>query len=335
MEERVRPGFNNILVYMETDETGAITQVSLEALNAAKQIARDQSAAVGVFLVGDKMSSAADELQFHGVDMVYLKEDDRLKSYQPKAFLKIFERVYDDFKPELIVFSNSINSLDFSGRIAFRLDAGLITDCVKIESEENDLFFTKPVYSNNIMVVYSCSHAPCIITVRAKSAAPSERSEKKEGEIVHVDEEIDLSQEEYDVVEKVIQKDEGMNLADASIIVSGGRGVGGAEGFGYLKELADLLGGHIGSTRPPCDMGWVSPGAQVGITGTIVSPSLYIAIGISGSFQHMAGMIDSKVVIAINCDPDANIFKISNYGVIGEYEEVLPGFIEGVKDSIT
>ena len=335
MEEKARSDVNNILVYMETDETGAITQVSLEALNAAKQIACDKSAAVGIFLIGDKVSSAADELQFHNVDKIYLKEDNRLKSYQPRAFLKIFERVYENLKPELVVFSNSTNSLDFSGRIAFKLNAGLITDCVKIESEKDDIFYTKPVYSNNIMVVYSCSHLPCIITVRSKSVAPSERSEKKEGEIVSVDEEIDLSLDEYDVVEKVIQKDKGMNLADAKIIVSGGRGVGGSEGFGYLKELADLLGGQVGSTRPPCDMGWISPGAQVGITGTIVSPSLYIAVGISGSFQHMAGMIDSKVVIAINSDPDATIFKISNYGVIGEYEEVLPGFIEGIKDRIT
>lgn len=335
MEERARSDLKNILVYMEADETGAITQVSLEALNAAKQIACDQSAAVGIFLIGDRVSSAADELQFHNVDTIYLKEDNRLKNYHPKAFLKIFERVYENFRPELVVFSNSINALDFSGRIAFKFNAGLITDCVKIESEKDGISYTKPVYSNNIMAVYSCSHVPCIITIRSKSVAPSERSERKEGEIVSVDEEIDLSLDEYDVVERVIQKDKGVNLADAKIIVSGGRGVGGSEGFGRLKELADLLGGQVGSTRPPCDMGWISPGAQVGITGTIVSPSLYIAVGISGSFQHMAGMIDSKVIIAINSDPDANIFKISSYGVIGEYEEVLPGFVEGIKESIT
>jgi len=325
----------NFLVYVETDDKGAITLLSLEGLNAAKQIAGVQGAAVSVLAIGENVARAVEELQFHKVDKIFKKEGGELKHYRPRRFLSIFEKIYRMLEPQLAVFGNSKNSLDFAARASICLDTALITDCVKIEWDQGKLTFAKPVYSNNVMAVYSSGTFPCTVTMRSKSTAPSEKSEIRQGEIIDIGEVDEPASEEYEVVEKSILTDGEKNISDEDIIISGGRGVAGAEGFSVLQELADLLSGQVGATRPPCDLGWIGPEAQIGITGAVVSPTLYFAVGLSGSFQHMAGMSGSKTIVAINTDPNANIFKISNYGVVGEYEPVLCGLISELKGCST
>ena len=315
---------------MEMDDGGKITPLSLEALNAARQVAAQGNATVSTLVMGANVSRAVEELECHGIDTLYIKEAPDLERYQPRKFLTIFSKIYASLKPELTIFGNSKNGLDFAARAAVCLDAALVTDCVKIEKQNEEIFFTKPVYSNNVMAVYTSGALPCIITLRSKSTDPSEVSEKRPVEIIEVEQADASDDDEYEIMEEGFDKGDGPRLADADIIVSGGRGMGGPEGFSALQKLADLLDGQLGATRPPCDLGWISPDVQVGITGAIVSPSVYFAVGLSGSFQHMAGMSGSKTIIAVNSDPKANIFKISDYGVVGEYEQVLPGLIEEV-----
>jgi electron transfer flavoprotein alpha subunit len=322
---------HNYLVVVEIDAAGAVTPLSLEALNAAKQVAGMRHAAVSVLLTGKNISSAVESLQYHQVNKVFTSAVDGTGHYSPRKSLTLFEKVYHMLNPELTVFGNSKNSLDFAARAAVALDLPLVTDCVGIDSDDDGLTFTKPVYSNNVLSVYAPGDSPCIITLRPKTMEPSEPAENRQGEIVDLGPVDESVADEYDIVDTCIDADGEKKLTDAELIVSGGRGIGGPEGFADLEKLAGLLGGQVGATRPPCDLGWVSPDAQVGITGEIVSPTVYIAVGVSGSFQHMAGMSGSKTIVAINSDPKANIFKISDYGVVGEYEEVLPGLIEGIE----
>jgi electron transfer flavoprotein alpha subunit len=322
---------HNYLVNVEIDDNGVVTPLSLEALNVAKLAAGIQGASVSVLVLGPNVAPAVEELQFHQIDKIFKREADELGHYRPRRYLSVFEKVYHMLKPELTVFGNSKNSLDFAARAAIQLDAALVTDCIKIKSDNEGIAFTKPVYSNNVLAVYAAGDSPCIVTIRPKSTSPSEPIGEQQGEIIDLGPLSEPISDEYEIIETCNSKDGEKKLSDAGIIVAGGRGIGGPEGFAELEKLAGLLEGQVGSTRPPCDLGWVSPGAQVGITGEIVSPDVYIAVGVSGSFQHMAGMSGAKTVVAINTDPNANIFNISDYGVVGEYEEVLAGLIKEIR----
>ena len=323
----------NVLVYIETDDDGVVVPLSLEALNAARQVATASGAKVSGLLIGGDLSAATEVLVYHRIEEIYVVEDGELTDYGPGRFLQAFEKAFERIKPELTIFGNSKNGLDIAARAAMHLDIYLVTDCVKIDWDDGEFAFTKPVFSNNVMAVYGGGSSPGIATLRSKSIDPSESAEQRQGKIIQLDTPASPSPDDYEIVEKGQLAEGVKNLADAEMIVSGGRGMGGPEGFEILRQLADRLGAQVGSTRPPCDLGWVSPNAQVGITGAIVSPEVYVAVGLSGSFQHMAGMGGAKTIIAVNSDPKANIFKISDYGVVGEYQEVLPGFIEELDSS--
>jgi electron transfer flavoprotein alpha subunit len=322
---------NNILVYIESSENGDLSLVSLEALNLAK-LTCGQGGRISAMVVGENANQTADELKWHAIDAIYVKEDAGLTQYLPQSYVALLEDVYHRLSPDLILLGNTKNGSDLAARAALQFDIPLVMDCVKIEWDEEDLLFTKPVYSNNVMAVYARGESPCIVTLRPKSTDPSEKKDSQKGEIINLDSANFTGSEEYEVEEFVPKGDDG-GLENARVIVSGGRGIGGEENFVELKELSDLIGAQLGATRPPCDLGWVSPDSQIGITGAIVSPQVYFAIGISGSFQHLAGMGSSRTIISVNPDPNANIFKISDYGIVGEYEEVLPGLIAGFQEN--
>lgn len=232
---------NNFLVYIETDDNGLVTANSFEALNAAKQAAKVKDAAVSVLVIGDDVSKAVEEMRFHGIEKIFIKQGGDFKNYRPRNFLAVFEKIYQLLKPGLALFCNSKNSLDLAARAAVYLDAALITDCVEIKWEDEELFFTKPIYSNNVMAVYSTGDFPCIATLRSKSFSPSERLENQKGEIIDAGPINAPALDEYEVIEKCFIKDGEKKLADADIIVAGGRGIGGPEGFIELKKLADML----------------------------------------------------------------------------------------------
>ena len=321
----------NVLVYVECDRKGDPSSLSLEALQAAKSVANaGDRGRVSVLMIGKDLSGAVDALHHHQIDTLYICRDDSLKEYRPKKFLQAFEQGYRLYGPDLTVMGNSKNGLDLAARAAVDLGIPLITDCVDIRWDQKEIAFVKPVYSNNVLAVYGSSGLPCMATVRSKSMPASEPSVRRKLAVIDLPFPDTEAADEYEILERSLFEDGGKTLADADLIVAGGRGMGGSEGFSALQRLANLLGGQVGSSRPPCDLGWAAPEMQIGITGAIVSPSVYFAVGLSGSFQHIAGMSNSKTVVAVNCDPNANIFRIAHYGVVGEYEPVLVGLIEAI-----
>jgi len=225
---------------------------------------------------------------------------------------------------------NTLTGVDLAPRVAWELGAGLVTDCVAIESDQGGPAFVKPVYSGNVMSVYSAATCPFMVSVRPRAFARLQPENSRPTETVPVSCAFNPNPRVV-VVKRLEEEIQGIRLETADRIVAGGRGIGGAEGFGQLRALADVLGAAIGASRPPCDLGWVAPAAQVGQTGEIVAPGLYIAVGISGSTQHLAGMSGAKTIVAINADPQASIFRIADYGVVGKYEEIIPTFTETLK----
>jgi len=225
---------------------------------------------------------------------------------------------------------------DLAPRLAFRLGTAATLDCIELslDSGSKRLLQTKPVYGGNAQAIYTSDANPQIATVRAKVMPPAERNDAKQGEVVRIEAGLDPAAIRTKVLEKVPQTVEGIRLEDAAVVVSGGRGIGSAEGFKQLEELAKILKGAVGATRPACDNGWASDVLQVGLTGKVVTPDLYIAVALSGSSQHMSGCSGAKSIIAVNKDPKANIIKYSRFAVIGDWKKIIPAFTSKVKELV-
>ena len=223
---------------------------------------------------------------------------------------------------------------DLAPGLAFRLDTTATMDCIElaVDPDSKRLLRTKPVYGGNALAVYTSELNPQIATVRTKTMAPLAPDTSRKGEVVNIEAGLDTGAVRTRVVEKVKQEVEGISLEAADVVISGGRGIGSAEGFKQLEELAGGLKGAVGASRPPCDNDWVPDVRQVGLTGKIVAPDLYIAVAISGSSQHMAGCSGCKNIVAINKDPEANIFREARFGVVGDWKKVLPALTEKVRE---
>ncbi len=323
---------NIILVYTETSDDGGILPASLESVGIGRKLCNEQGGKLAVLIAGSNIEATVEELRHYGIDYINVADSPDLEVYQPEYYLSIFDKICEDVKPKTILFSNTYTAIDLAPRVAYDFDTGLITDCVDITIEDGDMVFTKPVFSSNVMSIYGFAQEPAMATIRARAFEPMERNDASTGDIIPVDITFDESQLQTKIIRQEIHEEEGIPLSKADTIVSGGRGMGGPEGFETLSELCDILGAALGSSRPPCDLEWVPAKIQIGLTGEIVAPSLYIAVGISGSFQHLSGMTDSKVIVAINRDERANIFKIADYGIVGEYEDVIPALCEILKE---
>jgi electron transfer flavoprotein alpha subunit len=224
---------------------------------------------------------------------------------------------------------------DLAPRLAFRLDASLTTDCLDlgIDPETKLLVQTRPVYGGNAQATFTSDVTPQMATIRTKAMSPLERDDSRKGDVIATKIDIDTSKVRTKILETVKEEAVGIKLEDAPVIISGGRGIGGADPFQTtLKELADLLHGAVGASRPPADNGWVPEALHIGLTGKIVAPDIYVAIAISGASQHTAGCTGSKHIIAINKDPEANIFREAELGVVGKYEEVVPALTNKLKE---
>ena len=322
-----------VLVFVEQTD-GVVSGSSLEALAMGKKAAAASGIPLAALVLGRDLGQAAQEILHYGVEKVYCAEHELLADYHPDLYVPAFLSACESARPGSVLMAETLLALDLVPRLAFALGVGCLTDCVSMDYDKagQTFVFTKPVYSGNVMGAYTLPKEPMLATFRARATDPAERQDASKGEVVKVGLKLDASAKKYESVARVLAKDEGgPKLENATIVVSGGRGLGGPEGFETLGQLAALMGGALGASRPPCDLGWVNPKTQVGITGTIVAPPLYIAVGISGSTQHVAGMADSKKIVAINNNKDANIFKVADYGVIGDFEEVIPAFSDAVK----
>jgi len=299
---------------------GSLRNVSFEAIAAGKQIANGGE--VVAVLVGDNIGSLGKEMLQYGADRVLNVENEKLKHYTSDGYSQALLSVIEQENPKGIVFGHTALGKDLSPKIASKLNIGLISDVTAIEVKEGEAVFTRPIFSGKAFEKKKIIEGIVFITIRPNNIESLSKDENKTGEIQSVSIEIkDLRT----IIKEVVKKaSEGVDLSEAKVIVAGGRGVKSAEGFEPLQELADVLGGAVGASRGACDADYCDYSLQIGQTGKVVTPDLYIACGISGAIQHLAGMSNSKVIVAINKDPEANIFNVADYGIVGDLFEVVP-----------
>ncbi|MBL5766273.1 electron transfer flavoprotein subunit alpha [Heyndrickxia sporothermodurans] len=315
-----------VLVLGEVRE-GSLRNVSFEAIAAGKTVA--EGGEVVAVLLGDNVNALGQELIQYGADRVVVVEDEKLSQYSSDGFSQAFMAVVDSEKPDGIVFGHTALGKDLSPKIASKLETGLISDATDVEVAGGNLVFTRPIYSGKAFEKKIVTDGVIFATVRPNNIAPLEKDESRTGDVSKVTAEIkDLRT----IIKEVVRKaSEGVDLSEAKVVIAGGRGVKSADGFEPLKELANVLGGAIGASRGACDADYCDYSLQIGQTGKVVTPDLYIACGISGAIQHLAGMSNSKVIVAINKDPEANIFKVADYGIVGDLFEVVPMLTEEFK----
>jgi len=324
--------YKGVMVFGEATE-GKLASIATELLGGGRKLANDLGQELSAVLVGSGISSLAQEAIAFGADKVYVVDDPLLKDYQTDAYVSVMEKVAGQVMPQVLLMGQTSIGRDLAPRLAFRLNTAASLGCLElaIDPQSKLLLQTKPVYGGNAQAVFVCQSFPQIATVRPKAMAPQEPDQSRKGEVITIDAGLDPSAIKTKVLEKVAEEVEGIRLEDAEVVVSGGRGIGSAEGFKQLEELARMLKGAVGATRPPCDNGWVPAGAQIGLTGKIITPELYIAVALSGSSQHMSGCSSSKTIVAINKDPEANIFREARFGVVGDWKKVLPTFTDKLK----
>lgn len=309
--------------------------ITHELLGVGRKLADSLGEPLSAVLLADKVGDAAKDAIAFGADKVYVVESPLLKDYVTDSYVDAVEKLCHEVKPNIVLVGQTPMGRDLAPRLAFRLGTGVTLDCLdlKIEPQSKLMVQTKPVYGGNALAEIVCEKArPQMATVRPKTMEPLARNDSRKGEIIIFDPKLDPSKIRAKFVERVKEKVEGVKLEDANVVVCGGRGMGGPENFAMLKELAKILGAALGASRPPCDNGWVPATLQIGLTGKIVSPTLYIAVAVSGASQHLSGCSGAKNIIAVNKDPEANIFKVARYGVVGDYKKIMPPFTNKVKE---
>ena len=313
---------------------GEITSVSLELIGKARDLAQALDSDVTAMLLGYKLDKQAQTLVEYGADRVVVVDDPKLEVYTTEPYTQAVTAILKEYKPRIVLIGATAIGRDLGPRVAGRLHTGLTADCTKLEIREEDREFlmTRPAFGGNLMATIICpDHRPQMATVRPGVMVKEMRDPARKGEIVP----FAVSFEEnncYVKVEEVIRKvTQRVDIQTAKVLVSGGRGVGGSESFQILKDLADALGGEVASSRAAVDAGWQEKDRQVGQTGKTVRPNLYVACGISGAIQHLAGMEESDYIVAINKDPDAPIFNVADVGIVGDLFKIVPRLTEEIK----
>jgi electron transfer flavoprotein alpha subunit len=319
---------NSIFVFAEQRE-GKFKKVAYEALSLARKLADQLGTGVEASIIGDSIGSLAGEPRNYGADKINIVEEPSLKDYFPAAYRDILVSQIKESGAKIILLGSTALGLDLAPRIGAALGVSAATDCVNVDLKDNQLTALRSVYVGKALARVKFEEEPAVLTLRT-NIFPIEKNEGK-GEIVKKEASSALSAPGI-MIKEIIKSSQGKkDVEEADIIVAGGRGMKGPENFSLLEELASLLGAAIGASRSVVDAGWRSHDDQIGQTGKTVSPNLYIACGISGSIQHLAGMSSSKYIVAINKDPDAPIFKAADYGIVGDLFEVVPRLTEEVK----
>ncbi|KMK77749.1 electron transfer flavoprotein subunit alpha/FixB family protein [Alkalihalobacillus pseudalcaliphilus] len=315
-----------VLVVTEVKDQ-ELRQVSFEALAVGQKIA-DGGEVVGV-LLGESIDSLTDSLFHYGADRVVTVNEANLKNFTTDAYQQAVLQVIDKEQPEAIILGHTSIGKDISPRIAMKLEAGLVSDVTAVEEVDGEIVFTRPIYSGKAFEKKKINDGIVMATIRPNNIAALQIDTSKSGEVTPVNVDIkDLRTTIKDIVRKTT---EGVDLSEAKVIVAGGRGVKNSEGFEPLKELAQVLNGAVGASRGACDAEYCDYSLQIGQTGKVVTPDLYIACGISGAIQHVAGMSNSKIIVAINKDSEAPIFDIADYGIVGDLFDIVPLLTDELK----
>jgi electron transfer flavoprotein alpha subunit len=325
--------YQGVAVFVEY-KGDKIIPIAQEGLGAGKKLAGALGQPLSAILVGSNIGGLAQQALASGADRVYVVDDPLLKDYQTDAYLSVMEKVVEQARPQVLILGQTDTGRDLAPRLAFRLGTAATMDCVDlaIDPASKRLLPTKPVYGGNALAVFVSDTDPQIVTIRTKAMTPLEPDASRKGEVINVVAGLETSVIRTKIMNKVEEEVAGIKIEDAATVVSGGRGIGSPDGFKQLEELAKLLKGAVGASRPPCDNGWVPDTVQVGLTGKIIAPELYIAVAISGSSQHMSGCSGAKTIVAINKDKEANIFRHARFGVVGDWKKVLPAFTAKVKE---
>ena len=323
--------YKDVWVFAE-QRGGVITPVVFELLGKGRDLASDiGDVKLCAILLGEDLSDMTTQLFEAGADVVYTADSPLLKNYTSDGYTKVISDAIHEFKPEIVLYGATHIGRDLAPRIAKRVSTGLTADCTKldIDPETKGILQTRPAFGGNLMATIKCpNHRPQMSTVRPGVMDKAPVQKGRAGEVIPVT----LTLQESDIRTKIIEivktaKDM-VSLTDAEIIVSGGAGLGDASGFELIKKFADKVGGVVGASRAAVDAGWIDHSHQVGQTGTTVKPKIYIACGISGAIQHLAGMQTSDIIIAINKNPMAPIFEVADYGIVGDLYKVIPELME-------
>lgn len=324
--------YKGVWVFGE-QKNGTSSNVALELLGEGRKLADQLNVQLSVVLLGDNIQQTAKDLIPYGADNVYAVDHPALKNYNDESYTDIFVPLIEQYKPEIILMGATTYGRSLAPRIASRINTGLTADCtgLEIDPEKNILLQTRPAFGGNLMATIICpDHRPQMATVRPKVMKALEPDNSRVGKVINPDVMIPENLK-VKVLEVVSTLCEMVNLTEADIIVSGGRGIGNPKNFAIIEELAKVLGGAVGASRATVDAGWIDYSHQVGQTGKTVGPKVYIACGISGAIQHLAGMSSSDTIIAINKNPDAPIFRVATLGIVGDVLEVVPALIKEFK----
>lgn len=325
--------YKNMWVFIET-ECGKAKNVGYELLGVAKPLAQQKGCSLVAVVIGKDIEGVGKDAICYGADSAIIVDGPEYEYYTTDAFAKALTGLVEKYKPETLMLGATNNGRDLGPRVSCRLKTGLTADCtaIDIDEETGNIAWTRPTFGGNLMAVIMCpEHRPQMGTVRPGVFKKPVYDESRTGEIIR--EEIHTAEEEIRTTlkERVNEVAEAVNLEEAEIIVSGGRGMGSAENFKLLEELAGELGATVGCSRAVVDAGWMPHAHQVGQSGKTVAPKLYFAVGISGAIQHLAGISGSDTIIAVNKDPDAPIFEVADYGIVGNLNEVVPALTEAFK----
>ncbi len=328
--------YKGIWVFIE-QKKGKIQSVAYELLGKAQELAKKLDCQVSAVLIGNNLDEQLNELSWQGADNIYLVQAQELANFQDEPYTNILLRLIQKYKPEIFLCGATAIGRSLVSRVAVKIKAGLTADCtgLDIEPEKKILLQTRPAFGGNIMAtIISPDYRPQMATVRHKVMQPMEPDKKRKGKVIRESFDGSLYASRTKLLDIVEEVEALVNLAEADIIVSGGRGIGGPENFKILEELAYVLGAAVGASRAAVDSGWMPYSHQVGQTGRTVAPKIYIACGISGQIQHLVGMQSSKIIVAINKDPDAPIFKVATYGIVGDLFQIIPALTRALKRSL-
>ena len=318
---------SEIIIFAEIDGEGLHSTVG-ELISAGKKIAEDTDNVISAALIGGNQDLASQAIAL-GADKVYLANDDAIQEGVADAYLAAMHRICIQVEPTVVLTSKTPIGRAVGPRLAYRLGSGIAQDCtdVSLDSDSGRVTATRPVYGGNAMAKFTFADKdPQVVIMRLNAFETAAPDSSRNGEVVEFEISLDESDIKSKLVETVKEESEGVRLEDAAVIIGMGRGLGGPEPFSQLEELAKVFNGAVGASRAVCDAGWLDHSYQIGLTGKTVTPDVYITVGISGASQHMAGCSSSKNIVAINKDGDANIFKEASFGVVGDWEKVLPAF---------
>lgn len=319
----------DIWVYADVNN-GKIVKITYELLGKAAELAQKTGGSVVAVLLGHNVSALAGELAHYGANKVFVADNESLASYSSLPYTKVISDLIKEHSPAMFLAGNTYNGKDLISRVAGRLDAGAISEIMSLDCDaEGKVTAVRPIYAGKFLETVTFNSFPQLIGVRNKAFPIKDADTSKSAEVVNVN--VEAVDTKLKLKETKVSTSNKIDLADAEIVVSAGRGLKGPENLHLVESLATALGAAMGASRPVVDDGWVEYNSQVGQTGKVVSPKLYIACGISGAIQHLSGMSSSKYIVAINKDADAPIFKIADYGIVGDVFEILPALTEEVK----